>query len=297
MHLISRSDYFKQALVRMMDYFIFLCDQSTVNAFIIRAIQLDFSIVATFSQGTREYFEEEDGLCKGYVYQLAEYMLIEQSDKPNPSTSKRSHRWNIQSQPSPFAITQKSPYRLVMANKRTYDFQSKPLIEVTDALQMVNGTSPFQFHSGAEIAEQLLIMLKEHPNAILSLGMYEKGATIGHAVACFKRDNLLHFFCATHSWVTIPYDNAKALPAFLHWIYSELPFFQQYTHFYIDIIYRTWEAPPVDDKYYHYEHDDNLMPLAFDNDITQQLQQNANDFIQTALSNQYEMLKRHLSII
>jgi len=292
---VGRSEYFLEALIKIHDYLFYLCDESTVNAFIIRAMELGFSTVATFAQGTREYFEQEDGLCAGYVYQMAEYMLIDKSD--NTHLSKRSLRWNTQSHPSPFNITHKSPYRSVIANQRTFDFQSKPLIEVTDALQMVPGTSMFRFHSGAEIAEKLIEMMNEYPNAILLLGMVEKGEKIGHATACFNKEGLLHFFCATHSWVTTPQTSAKSvLHAFLYWIYSELSFFQQYTHFWVDIIYRTWEAPPLDDKHFHSERDENLMPYAYLEPVATQLQESAIALIQDSLARSNEILRKNLGL-
>jgi len=279
----NSASYFRQFLEKIFFYAEFLCEASSANAFIIRAMILGFTVKATFSQGSKEYFELEDGLCAGYVYQIAEYILIEQ--ERHRSQMSRSYRWNIKER-SPFEFTVSSPFQQVIANSRTYDFQSKKLHEVTDAMQMQQAISGYRFHSGADIAEKLLELIKEHPDSVFLLGMWEAGVKIGHAVACFVQDYQLHFFCATHSWLTIAYSTANpALHAFLHLIFNELPFFSSYSHFWIGIIHRPWEAMPIDESNFHYEHDETQMPFCYNKKIS-------NDLEEKALDHFYERIRK-----
>lgn len=288
----NSASYFRQCLEKILFYAEFLCQASSVNAFIIRALLLDFTVKATFSQGSKEYFELEDGLCAGYVYQIAEYILIEQ--ERNLTQMSRSHRWNIKER-SPFEFTVSSPFQQVIANSRTYDFQSKALHEVTDAMQMQHAVSGYRFYSGADIAEKIIGLLKEHPDSVFLLGMWETGVKIGHAVACFVQDYHLHFFCATHSWLTLPYSKADpALHAFLHLIFSDLPFFSAYSHFWIGIIHRPWEAIPVDESNYHYEHDETQMPFSYSKQISNSLEEKALNHFYERIKKRQAEITRHL---
>ena len=185
----------------------------------------------------------------------------------------------------------------MIANQRTYDFQHKPLHEVTLAIQMQSAFSAFRFYTGAEIAEKLIELIQNHPGAVLILGMWESGNHIGHAVACFVDKGLLHFFCATHSWLTIPYEEASPkLHALLKIIFDELVFFQSYTHFWIGIIHRTWEAVPVDSRNYHYEREEENMPYPYDEASTHSLRELAQGYYEQCFDKLCREIEKSLSI-
>tara|TARA_R110002110_G_scaffold360053_1_gene569863 strand:+ start:1793 stop:4153 length:2361 start_codon:yes stop_codon:yes gene_type:complete len=276
----------RSMLLTLFYYFQYLCEFCTTNAFMLRAELLGFKVNANFAQGTREYFESDDGVCQGYVHQFAEYLLVHKKGKTKDVS--RAIRWNSGAEKSMFDIAYCSPYHRLAPNKRTYQFQNEPIHEICNVLQIQHATSGFRFDSGAEIAEKMLELLNDHPGDMISLGMWQSGNEVGHAAGCFIDDEQLHFFCATHSWVSIPL-NAKpyeALCAFLHAIYAELPFFIQYNSFWVEIIHRTWEHKPIDDSNYYVCNSDKDSKYSASEQARESMQAHAFDFYNASRNNQ-----------
>jgi hypothetical protein len=292
----NSSAYFKETIKYIFHYIEYLCQFSSVNAFIVRAMLLDFTVIATFAQGTREYYEAEDGLCAGFVYHIAEHFLVNQ--RGDVSSNARSLRWNVKDQKSPFEFSINSPFQQVIANNRTFNFQEKDLIEVTSAIQMDLATSEYKFSAGEELAEKLLELIAEHPNTVMRLGVWQIGVEIGHALACFVQDSMLHFFCATHSWIAIPYSTADPkLHAFFHTIFHELGFFNQYNKFWIGMIHRTWEAIPVDDKHFYRKREGENYPAVYNKQKCEQLAQKAIACLEEKIIQREDKICKCLSII